>query len=488
MTKFALPIFVLLLPLLLHSEEKPPNVVIVFTDDQGYGDVGVYGAEGYETPNLDRMAAEGRMFTQWYAAQPVCTASRTGLLTGCYPNRLGMHGAVGPGSRHGINPGETTMAELFKSKGYATAIFGKWHLGDHEKFLPLNHGFDEYFGIPYSNDMWPQHPTAKHFPPLPLMEGNERIRTANELDQKMMTTWLTAKAVDFINRNRENPFFLYVPHPQPHVPLYVSDRFAGTTENGIYGDVISEIDWSVGEILNAISTNGLDENTLVIFTCDNGPWLSYGTHAGSSGPLREGKGTAWEGGFREPCLMRWPGKIPAGTVCDTPAMNIDLLPTMAHLIGADLPGKKIDGMNVWPILAGEEGATNPHDAYWVYYKQNELQAVISGDWKLVLPHTYRTLGDGPGGDNGLPAKYTNLKSGLELYRIKEDIGEKKDLAAAMPEKVEEMMKFVEAARAELGDNLTRRKGSGNREPGRLTEEEGIALDKFHWPNGKPERK
>jgi arylsulfatase len=186
--------------------------------------------------------------------------------------------------------------------------------------------------------------------------------------------------------------------------------------------------------------------------------------------------------------MRWPGKIPAGTVCDTPAMNIDLLPTMAHLIGADLPGKKIDGMNVWPILAGEEGATNPHDAYWVYYKQNELQAVISGDWKLVLPHTYRTLGDGPGGDNGLPAKYTNLKSGLELYRIKEDIGEKKDLAAAMPEKVEEMMKFVEAARAELGDNLTRRKGSGNREPGRLTEEEGIALDKFHWPNGKPERK
>ncbi|MDF1860707.1 MAG: sulfatase [Verrucomicrobiales bacterium] len=488
MTKFAIPLFALLLPLFIQAEEKPPNVVIIFTDDQGYGDVGVYGAEGYETPNLDRMAAEGRMFTQWYAAQPVCTASRTGLLTGCYPNRLGMHGAVGPGSRHGINPEETTMAELFKSNGYSTAIFGKWHLGDHEKFLPLNHGFDEYFGIPYSNDMWPQHPTAKHFPPLPLMEGNDRLRTANELDQKMMTTWLTAKAVDFINRNRENPFFLYVPHPQPHVPLYVSDRFAGTTENGIYGDVISEIDWSVGEILNAISTNGLDENTLVIFTCDNGPWLSYGTHAGSSGPLREGKGTAWEGGFREPCLMRWPGKIPAGTVCDTPAMNIDLLPTMAHLIGADLPGKKIDGRNVWPILTGEEGATNPHDSYWVYYKQNELQAVIRGDWKLVLPHTYRTLGDGPGGDKGRPSKYTNLKSGLELYHIKEDIGEKKDMAAAMPEKVGEMMKFVEAARAELGDNLTKRKGSGNREPGRLTEEEGIALDKFHWPNGKPERK
>lgn len=494
MRKFTLPLllgFVAILTLAafpLVAEDRPPNVVIIFTDDQGYGDVGVYGAKGYETPNLDRMAKEGRMFTQWYAAQPVCTASRTGLLTGCYPNRLGMHGAVGPGTRHGINPDETTLAEVFRSKDYATAIFGKWHLGDHEKFLPLNHGFDEYFGIPYSNDMWPQHPTAKHFPPLPLIEGNKHLRKADEHDQKMMTTWLTTRAVDFINRNRTRPFFLYVPHPQPHVPLFVSDRFAGTTENGIYGDVISEIDWSVGEILNAITTNGLDENTLVVFTSDNGPWLSYGTHAGSSGPLREGKGTAWEGGFREPCLMRWPGKIPAGTVCDTPAMNIDLLPTLAGLIGAVLPENKIDGKDIWPILSGEEGAENPHDAYWVYYKQNELQAVISGEWKLVLPHTYRTLSGREGGDGGLPVKYDNLKSVTELYHIAKDIGETNDLAASMPEKVEELMKFAEAARTELGDRLTKRKGTGNREPGRLTEEEAAAIDKIHWPDGKPQRK
>ncbi|MDF1656388.1 MAG: sulfatase [Verrucomicrobiales bacterium] len=475
---------ILFISLTNGEDSRPPNVVIVFTDDQGYGDVGVFGAEGYETPHLDKMAAEGRTFTRWYAAQAVCSASRTGLLTGCYPNRLGMHGALGPGSAHGLNPEETTLPEVFKSKGYATGMFGKWHLGDHEKFLPLNHGFDEYFGIPYSNDMWPMHPTAKHFPPLPLIDGNDWLRHADEKDQKMMTTWLTTKAVDFINRNRENPFFLYVPHPQPHVPLYVSDRFAGTTEHGIYGDVIAEIDWSVGEILNAISTNGLDEDTLVIFTSDNGPWLSYGTHAGSSGPLREGKGTSWEGGYREPCIMRWPGTIPAGTVTDTPAMNIDLLPTLANLIEAELPERKIDGLDVWPIISGEEGAENPHDAYWIYYKKNELQAVMSGDWKLILPHTYRTLGGREGTSDGLPIKYENLKSGLELYDLSKDIGESNNLAGSMPEKVADLMKHAEAARAELGDNLVKREGSGSREPGRLTEEERLALEKKHWPDGK----
>ncbi len=489
MTKF-IPLFLLTFTLSspLLAEERPPNVIIIFTDDQGYGDVGVYGAEGYETPNLDRMAAEGRMFTQWYASQPVCSASRTGLLSGCYSNRIGINGALGPGSRIGINSEETILPEVFKSKGYATGMFGKWHLGDHEKFLPTNHGFDEYFGIPYSNDMWPLHPTAKHFPPLPLIQGTERLRAADEHDQRMMTTWLTAKAVDFINRNRENPFFLYLPHPQPHVPLYVSDRFAGKTENGIYGDVISEIDWSVGEILNAISTNGLDEDTLVIFTCDNGPWLSYGSHAGSSGPLREGKGTAWEGGVREPCLMRWPGKIPAGTVCDTAAMNIDILPTMAGLIGANLPERKIDGKDIWPILAGEDGAESPHDAYWFYYKKNELQAVLADGWKLVLPHTYRTLDGKETSDDGLPIGYTNLKlQEAELYQLDEDIAEANNVAQQHPEIVAELMKHAEAARAELGDNLTKSEGSGNRPSGELTEEEGQAIDKLNWPNGKPER-
>lgn len=476
-----------LFPFLLFGEDRPPNIVIIFTDDQGYEDVGVFGAKGFETPNLDQMAAEGRKFTQWYASQAVCSASRTGLLTGCYSNRLGIHGALGPGSAHGINPDETTLAEVCKSVGYATACFGKWHLGDHDKFLPLQNGFDEYFGIPYSNDMWPFHPTSKNFPPLPIFDGNERQCLAEPEDQRMLTTRITNKAVDFICRNRKNPFFLYVPHPQPHVPLYVSERFAGKTERGIYGDVIEEIDWSVGEILNAIKTSGIDDNTLVIFTSDNGPWLSYGTHSGSPGPLREGKGTSWEGGIREPCIMRWPGKIPAGTVTDTPGMNIDLLPTIAGLIGADLPERKIDGLDIWPVLSGD--GENPHDGYWIYYKRNELQAIIADDWKLVLPHQYRTMAGKPGGTDGTPNPYGGETTGKpELYQLKDDIGEMKDVSADHPEVMKRLLAVAEKARAELGDRLTKVEGSGNRAPGQLTEEERLALQKIHWPDGRPNQK
>ena len=474
--------------LLLRAGDRLPNVVIIFTDDQGYSDVGVFGAEGFETPNLDRMAAEGRKFTRWYAAQPVCSASRTALLTGCYPNRVGIHGALSPGSRSGISDEETTLAEVFKSKGYATACFGKWHLGDHPRFLPTRHGFDEYFGFPYSNDMWPQHPeVGDRFPPLPLIEGEKRLRIADEFDQKMMTTRLTNHAVEFITQNRENPFFLYVPHSQPHVPLYVSERFRGKTKRGLYGDVISEIDWSVGEILNAIKTNGLDDNTLVIYTSDNGPWLSYGEHSGTAKPLREGKGTVWEGGVREPAIMRWPGKIPAGTECATPGMNIDLLPTLAGLIGAELPKRKIDGLDLWPLIAGEKGAVNPHEGYWYYYKQNELQAVSQGKWKLCLPHAYRTLDGGPGGKGGIPAKYGSAKAGTELYDLESDVSETKDVAADHPEIVDQLLAFAEKARADLGDSLTKQDGTGRREPGQLTDEEFTALEKIHWPEGRPKR-
>jgi arylsulfatase A len=465
--------------------DRPPNVVIIFTDDQGYADVGVFGAEGFATPNIDRMAAEGRIFRRWYAAQAVCTASRTALLTGCYPNRLGMHGALGPASRHGIHDEETTLAEVCRERGYATGIFGKWHLGDHEKFLPTSHGFDEFFGIPYSNDMWPQHPQTKAFPPLPIMEGTRRLGAADERDQRMMTSWLTARAVDFINRHRDEPFFLYVPHPQPHVPLAVSDRFEGTTERGLYGDVIAEIDWSVGEILNALSTNGLDEQTLVIFTSDNGPWLSYGEHAGSAGPLREGKGTVWEGGFREPCVMRWPGTIPGGTVCETPAMTIDILPTIAELIGASLPERRIDGISIRPLLVGDGPQDCPHEAYWMYYMQNELQAVIAGDYKLVLPHRYRTLDGRPGGTGGTPVDYHHKDTGVELYDLVKDPGETRDLAAELPEKVAELMTHVEQARDELGDRLTDRTGRGSRAPGQLTDEEHAGLVRAHWPEARP---
>jgi len=473
----------------LDAADRPPNVIIIFTDDQGYQDVGSFGAEGFDTPHLDRMAEEGRIFTHWYAAQPVCSASRTALLTGCYPNRIGIHGALGPGSRHGIAASELTLAEMFREEGYATAAFGKWHLGDHEKFLPTNHGFDEYFGIPYSNDMWPFHPTAgDRFPPLPLLEGTERLRFADEHDQRMLTTWLTTRSVDFINRNRERPFFLYVPHPQPHVPLFVSDRFAGSTQRGLYGDVIAEIDWSVGEILNAVRTNGLAEDTFVLFTSDNGPWLSYGTHSGSALPLREGKGTAWEGGVREPCVMWWPGTIPAGTTCDVAAMNIDILPTFSARIGAELPDHAIDGKDIWPLITGEVGATSPHEAYWFYYKQNELHAVTDGTWKLYLPHQYRTLNGEPGGDGGTPVPYASARTETELYHLERDISETDNVADENPDVVARLLAEAEKARDELGDRLTKREGSGSREPGRLSDDEHTALMDLHWPDGKPERK
>ncbi len=469
--------------LAIFGEDRPPNVVIIFTDDQGYEDVGVFGAKGFATPNLDKMAAEGRQFTQWYASQAVCSASRTGLLTGCYSNRLGINGALGPGSKIGIHADETTLGEVCKSVGYATACFGKWHLGDHLKFLPLQNGFDEFFGIPYSNDMWPFHPTSKSFPPLPIFEGNERQAHAEPEDQRMLTTRLTNKAVDFICRNRKNPFFLYVPHPQPHVPLFVSERFAGKTERGLYGDVISEIDWSVGEILNAIKTSSIDEHTLVIFTSDNGPWLSYGSHSGSAGPLREGKGTSWEGGIREACIMRWPGKIPAGTITDTPGMTIDLLPTIAGLIGARLPEKKIDGLDIWPVISGN--GSNPHDGYSIYYHQNELQCIIADDWKLVLPHQYRTMAGKTGGSDGTPINYNNKTTTTpELYHLASDIGEQKDVSATNPEVMTKLLAIAEKTRGELGDKLTRTTGTGNRKPGTLTDGEYQDLRKIHWPNQK----
>src|SRR5438067_2547081 len=371
----------------------PPNVVIVYADDLGYGDLGCYGNATIKTPHLDRMAAEGMRFTSFYVAQPVCSASRASLLTGCYPNRIGIHGALGPSSRVGISSGEMTLAELVKPKGYATGIFGKWHLGHHPPFLPTRHGFDEYFGLPYSNDMWPHHPTAKPgtYPPLPLFE-NERVVNADVTadDLAQLTAQYTERAVRFIAKNKDRPFFLYVPHTMPHVPLAVGAKFKGSSAAGLYGDVIQEIDWSVGEILAALKQHGLDDKTLVLFASDNGPWLSYGNHAGSAGPLREGKGTVWEGGVREPFIARWPGHVPAGRVCDEPVMTIDVFPTVARLIGAELPKHKIDGMDVWPLLAGEPGAKCPHEAYYFYFNVGELQAVRSGRWKLMLPHGSQT--------------------------------------------------------------------------------------------------
>ncbi|MEO6597767.1 MAG: sulfatase [Planctomycetota bacterium] len=454
------------------------NLVVIFIDDMGYADIGPFGAT-IPTPNLDRMAKEGMKFTDFVVSSAVCSASRAALLTGCYHRRVGIGGALGPDAQIGISDQETTIAQLCKQKGYATACFGKWHLGHHPKFLPLQHGFDEYFGLPYSNDMWPLHPAYAHlpkdaqqrkegYPDLPLIEGNRiAIAEVTGEDQAQLTTWYTEHAVSFIERNKEKPFFLYVPHSMVHVPLFVSDKFKGKSQQGLYGDVVMEIDWSVGQILEALQKNGLDDNTLVIFTSDNGPWLSYGNHAGSSGPLREGKGTMFEGGVREPTIMRWPGHVPAGATCSELASTIDILPTIANLIGADLPKHKIDGLDIRPLIFGTEGAVSPHEVFYCYYGGGQLQAVRDARWKLHLPHQYATLDGKPGGVDGSPSPYMNKKIGLSLYDLRADPGESKDVAAEHPDVVERLQRLAQVAREDLGDTLTKTVGAGRREPGRL---------------------
>ena len=460
-----------------RSTTDRPNVVIIFCDDLGYADVGCFGAQGYATPNIDRLAREGRRFTNFYVAQPICSSSRAALLTGCYPNRVGIVGALSPKDRHGISDGETTLAQVLKTQGYATAAVGKWHLGHHSQFLPTRHGFDQYFGLPYSNDMWPNHPTNKTFPPLPLIE-NEQIIETNP-DQSQLTTRYTERAVEFIERRREQPFFLYLAHSMPHVPLFVSDKFKSHSSAGLFGDVIEEIDWSVGQVLATLDKLQLSRRTLVIFTSDNGPWQLYGNHAGSTGGLRESKGTSFEGGVREACVMRWPGRIPAGGQCATPIMTIDLLPTIARLAGAELPsvlspngkalsvyGKMIDGLDVWPILADEPNANNPHEAYYFYFL-DALHAVRSGRWKLHLPHPYTHVVE-PGGD-GVPGRQEKREIGLALFDLETDPDETTDVAASHPDVVARLEQLAETARDDLGDSLTQRVGRNVRQPGRVAE-------------------
>ena len=457
-------------------KKLPPNIVLIFTDDQGYADVGVYGAQGYSTPNLDQMADEGMRFTDFHVSQAVCSASRAALLTGCYSERVGVQGAYNHTARVGLNPEEETIAEILKNEGYTTAAFGKWHLGHHEKFLPLQQGFDEYFGVPYSNDMWPVDYSGApvsgtdHFksfyPQLPLIEGNEKIEEILTLaDQDRLTTRYTERAVKFIEKNKDVPFFLYLPHSMPHVPLGVSDKFKGKSQQGMYGDVIMEIDWSVGEILKALKTNGLDENTLVIYTSDNGPWLNYGNHAGLTGPLREGKGAMWEGGARVPAIMRWPGKIPQGFVSNQLTATIDILPTIADIVGADLPKKKIDGISFKSHLFGES-IKSPRDEYNYYYV-GELVAVRQGKWKLTFPHEYRSyLGVEPGND-GYPGPYARGNAGIELYDLENDISESYNVAEQFPEIVKRLKKLGQNSREELGDRITKTKGGDVRPIGRL---------------------
>ena len=459
------------------EEKKPaPNVVIVFTDDQGYQDLSCFGSPNIYTPHLDQIAADGLRLTNFYAAQAVCSASRAALLTGCYPNRIGIKGALFPKSKIGINPMETTLAEMLQEQGYKTGIFGKWHLGHLPKFLPNNHGFDEFMGIPYSNDMWPvdyegnqvdkNHPKAKRYPQLPFFKNFDVVKEIKTLeDQAQLTTELTEAAVDFIERNKDTPFFLYVPHPMPHTPIAVSDKFKGKSDQGRYGDVIMEIDWSVGQIMNKLKEHQLDKNTIFIFTSDNGPWLNFGNHAGSASPLREGKGTAWEGGQREPCVVSYPNGIEGGRVIDTPMMTIDLLPTIAEITGAKLPELKIDGKSVWDIWTGKSNKS-PHDAYFFYYKSNELHGVRYNDWKLYFPHTYRSLNGREGGKDGYPVNYDmNEIDEIELYDLKNDISESKNVADQHPKIVLEIKSLADEMRKKLGDKLLNIKGTENRPAG-----------------------
>ncbi len=449
-----------------NEETRKPNVIIIFTDDQGHADLGCFGSPDIETPHLDQMAREGIKLTHFYAAQAVCSASRAALLTGCYPNRLGIHGAFMPNSKRGLNPSEVTMAEMLKTQGYATGIFGKWHLGDHPSLMPLKQGFDEFYGIPYSNDMWPFHPQQGpifNFGPLPLFENESIVDTLE--DQSLLTTEITERSIDFIKRNKNNPFFLYVPHPQPHVPLFVSNKFKGKSLRGLYGDVIMEIDWSTGQILQALKDYEIDDQTLVIFTSDNGPWLNYGEHAGSAGALREGKGTAWEGGQREPFIARFPGTIPAGLNSSTPVMAIDLLPTIARFTEAQLPENIIDGSDISKILTGENN-NGVQEAYFHYYKTNELHGVTYNKWKLYFPHTYRSLNGREGGKEGLPVPYDQLTvNKIELYNLELDPSESSNVASQYPEIVQKIEALADDMRNKLGDALQTQDGTENREPG-----------------------
>jgi arylsulfatase len=457
--------------------EDNPNIVLIFTDDLGYGDLGSYGASLYETPNLDQMAAGGMRFSSFMVSHAVSSASRAALMTGCYANRVGISGALNPLSVNGLNPGEETIAEVLKARNYKSIAIGKWHLGHHPEFLPTSQGFDEYLGIPYSNDMWPltydniratpeTHARKALFPELPLIHNTEKVREFLTIeDQEDITTLYTEKAVQFIRDNKKDPFFLYLAHSMPHVPLAVSDKFKGKSEQGLYGDVIMEIDWSVGEIVRALEECGLTKNTLVIFTSDNGPWLNFGDHAGSAGGLREGKGTSWEGGQRVPCLMKWPEVIPAGSVCSKLASTIDILPTLAAITSAKLPSKKIDGVNLLPLLRGDE-SSHPREIFYYYYRQNSLEAVRRHNWKLVFPHPGRSYEGFEPGRNGLGGQVDgNFPFEGGLYDLRRDPGERYNMIEFYPEVVEELNKIAQQARADLGDELTGREGSNRRPAG-----------------------
>lgn len=417
-------------------EARKPNFVVIFTDDQGYQDVGCFGSPNIETPHLDRMAADGARFTNFYAMAPICSASRAGLLTGCYPPRVGTVGVYFPHHRVGLNPDEVTIAELLKPLGYATACIGKWHLGHHSKFLPTNQGFDYYFGVPYSNDMDPVKGVKTNLDDafvandirrwnVPLMRNEEIIE--RPAHQPTLTRRYTEEAVQFIAKHKDEPFFLYLPHTMPHIPIFVSEAFHTDDPSLAYQRCIEEIDWSVGKVLEAIKEHGLNEDTLVIFTTDNGPWLGLKLphHGGSALPLRAGKFTTFEGGMRVPMIARWHGNIPAGLECDAVAATFDLLPTFANLAGAELPSRKIDGKDIGPLLKGQS-QRSPHSAFFYFAGGGGLRSMRKGNWKL---HLERMEGRGD----------RRKKIPAQLYDLSNDISEQHDLATSKPDLLKELV-------------------------------------------------
>src|SRR5215203_6019980 len=457
-----------------EQQEKAttPNVILILMDDMGYGDLECYGGFPYHTPSINKLASEGMRFTNFYVSQAVCSASRSSFLTGCYPNRIGISGALSPFAEIALNPEEETIAELLKANGYKTSMVGKWHLGQKVPYLPLNYGFDEYLGLPFSHDYWPVNYDGKpldtttqrgKWPVLKLIEGNERTRAITTLDDAaQLTTMYTERAVNFIKKNKNNPFFLYLAHNMPHVPLAVSDKFKNKSGAGLYGDVMEEIDWSVGEIMKVLEANGLTKNTIVIFTSDNGPWLTYGDHGGNTGGLREGKGTAWEGGVRVPCIISWPGQIKPGSVCNNMAASLDLLPTLVTICKAKTPVKKIDGVNILSLLKQEKNA-NPRDEIAIYYDRNSLKCIRKGQWILTFPCISQTYKKASAiGFGGWPGKYASDSVRLALYDLRTDPGETLDVKEHHPEVVQQLMTIADGYRKELGDDLTKQTGSAVR--------------------------
>jgi len=431
----------------LSRAPRPPNIVVIFLDDSGFADFRPFGAPAYDTPHVRQLAAEGCRFVNFHVPQAICSASRGALLTGCYPERTGLVGAHGPRAR-GMDPKWPTLAQVLKPQGYATAVFGKWHIGDQPETRPPARGFDESCGLMVSNDMWRHHPESRHFDAFPLQfweNGKVVIDDVTPADQTRLTQWYTEHAVDFIRRKKDQPFFLYVPHSMPHVPLAVGERFKGKSGAGLYGDVMLELDASVGAIMSALREAGVADNTLVLFTSDNGPWASYGNHAGKT-PYREAKGTGFDGGTRSACVMRYPGRIPAGAVSDAMLCSIDLLPTVARLAGAPLPQSPVDGRDVWDLITAKPGAANPHD-YYAFTTGNSFDGVFSGDgrWKLHLPHAYRTLATA--GRDGQPGTYRQEKIGLSLFDLRSDPHETVNLIDRYPDVAARLQAFAEQHRA-----------------------------------------